>query len=66
MRGDSEVGGERARLEHRLEAARWLADRAFGKAPIVIEPPDEPAGLLTPEATSTLTEMREDLKQQIR
>lgn len=30
-------GGERARLEHRMEAAKWLAERGWGKAVQQIE-----------------------------
>jgi hypothetical protein len=42
LRGDAEALGERRiTMRDRLQAAEWLADRGFGKAPIVVEIPEE-------------------------
>ncbi len=62
LRGDGKALGVRhIALPARMEAARWLADRAFGRATIVIEQPDEPAALFTPEQAATLRELPEGL-----
>lgn len=67
LHGDGKVLGVRqVPLAARLEAARWLADRAFGRATIVIEPPDEPSGPFAPEAAAALKEMPPELRDGIR
>ena len=67
LRGDGKALGVRqVALTARMDAARWLADRAFGRAPIVIEPPDEPAGAFTQEQTAALREMPPELRDGIR
>ena len=67
-RGDRKSLGERRpiALRDRMDAARWLADRAFGKAPVVIEPPDEPAGPFTSEQAAALREMPSELRDGIK
>lgn len=48
--GDAKAIGERRPicLRDRILAGEWLASRGWGRAPIVIEPPDEPAGPFAP------------------
>ena len=40
------MGKESVRMADRLEAAAWLADRGFGKAPLVIDAGVSPEQLL--------------------
>jgi hypothetical protein len=46
MRGDRKTLGERRPigLRERMEAAKFLVDRGWGKAVTVVELPDQPAG----------------------
>ena len=66
--GDSAAIGERRRisLRDRMLAGEWFAARGWDRAPVVVELPDAPAALFTPEQTTAIKEMPEDLKQQIR
>ena len=42
----SVMGDERARTADRIDAGKWLADRGFGKAPLVIDAAMSPERLL--------------------
>ncbi|HEV2359138.1 MAG TPA: hypothetical protein VGZ23_16220 [bacterium] len=66
--GDAVSIGERRRisLRDRMLAGEWLAARGWGRAPVVIEPPDEPSGPFAPEAAAALKEMPPELRDGIR
>jgi hypothetical protein len=52
--GGGKSSGHRPSLKDRIEAARWLADRGFGKAPITVNDNDESE---RPLARYTLNEL---------
>lgn len=66
--GDAKAIGERRPigLRDRMLAGEWLAARGFGRAPVVVELPDAPAGSLPPEAVATVRVMPQELQDGIR
>lgn len=67
MHGDGKALGVRQiSLAARMDAARWMADRGWGKAVTTIEMPTEPATYFTPEQSAALREMPPELKDGIR
>ncbi|HEV2356114.1 MAG TPA: hypothetical protein VGZ23_00630 [bacterium] len=66
-RGDGKALGVRQiPLAARMDAARWLADRGWGRAVTVVELPDASAGPFTSEQAAALKEMPPELKDRIR
>ena len=67
LKGDTKTLGVKVvPLRDRLQAAAWFGDRGWGKVATVIEPPDAPAGSLSPEMATELREMPPELKDGIR
>jgi hypothetical protein len=66
LRADKKTLGERRiALRDRMQAATWLADRAFGKAVQVIEIPEDPQQEKVEAARQQLIEMPPELREAV-